>query len=145
MIRTKETISETTAIQSATSPSNAAIMIIIFIAIAINMFYNITNLHILASFTISGRRSKLSFRITTSAVVDAIAVPPAPMATPMFEAANAGASLIPSPTIITLCVFYFSKTQSSLPFGSIEELISMVLPLSFVFLRIFLTTVSAEV
>ena len=48
-----------------------------------------------------GRRCKLSSIKAMSAVSKACAVPAAPMATPACEAANAGASLIPSPTNIT--------------------------------------------
>ncbi len=49
----------------------------------------------------SGSGARLSTRRTTSAASAAAAAPRAPKATPRSAAASAGASLIPSPTIIT--------------------------------------------
>ena len=60
--------------------------------------------------------SRLFFAITTSADSIAIFVP-VPTAIPISAAVKAGASLIPSPTIATRCVFLRSITACAFPSG----------------------------
>ncbi|MNK94189.1 hypothetical protein D3C87_1143820 [compost metagenome] len=55
-----------------------------------------------AMVTASTRRSKRSTSRTTSAACTVEAAPRAPMATPTSAAARAGASLVPSPIMITV-------------------------------------------
>ena len=66
----------------------------------------------------AGRRVRSSLMRATSAESSAIALPAAPIATPMRAAARAGASLMPSPTIATApTVSSRSRTRASLSCG----------------------------
>ena len=68
--------------------------------------------------TASETRSSRSVRMTTSAASDDALAPLAPMAMPTFAAANAGASLMPSPTITVGCKRCSVATASTLSDGT---------------------------